>query len=111
MFCKNCGAEMNDNAVVCVKCGAGVSATAPKPNVPNHLVGAILVTIFCCQIFGIVSIVYAALVNGKLAAGDVQGAIESSNKAKTWMWLGFGLGLPIVIITFLFQVANIAAGW
>ena len=101
---------MNDNAVVCVKCGVAVVAATPQTNVPNHLVGAILVAIFCCQIFGIISIVYAAQVNGKLAAGDVQGAVESSNKAKTWMWLGFGLGLPIVIIAFLLQVASITVG-
>ena len=25
MFCKNCGAEINDNAVVCVKCGCAVN--------------------------------------------------------------------------------------
>lgn len=24
MYCKNCGAEINDNAVVCVKCGVPV---------------------------------------------------------------------------------------
>lgn len=25
MFCKHCGAEINDNAVVCIKCGCAVS--------------------------------------------------------------------------------------
>lgn len=25
MFCQNCGAEINDNAVVCVKCGCAVN--------------------------------------------------------------------------------------
>lgn len=24
-FCKNCGAEVNENAVVCIKCGASVT--------------------------------------------------------------------------------------
>ena len=37
--------------------------------VPNHLVWAILSTLFCCLPLGIVSIVFAAQVNGKLAAG------------------------------------------
>lgn len=36
---------------------------------PTYLAPAILTTIFCCLPFGIVSIVYAAQVNGKLAAG------------------------------------------
>ncbi len=25
MFCKNCGAEMNENAAVCLKCGSAIS--------------------------------------------------------------------------------------
>ena len=25
MFCRNCGAEINDNAVICVKCGCAVN--------------------------------------------------------------------------------------
>jgi hypothetical protein len=61
--------------------------------VPNYLVQAILVTIFCCLPFGIVSIVFAAQVNGKVAAGDVAGAREVSNKARTWAWVSFWLGL------------------
>lgn len=45
---------------------------------PNHLVWAILSTLFCCLPLGIASIVFAAQVNGKHAAGDVAGAQESS---------------------------------
>ena len=29
MFCKNCGAEIPDNAVICVKCGVAVTAVDP----------------------------------------------------------------------------------
>jgi hypothetical protein len=65
----------------------------PVRDVPNYLVQSILVTLFCCLIGGIVSIIYAAQVNGKLAAGDVRGAIEASNNAKTWCWVSFGIGL------------------
>jgi hypothetical protein len=60
---------------------------ATSPQVPNNLVWAILTTLFCCLPAGIVSIVYAAQVNGKLAAGDIAGARESSDNAKKWaMW-------------------------
>lgn len=34
MFCKNCGAEINDKAVVCVKCGCAVENT-PSTNKPT----------------------------------------------------------------------------
>ena len=49
----------------------GVGGGAPPP---NYLVWAILTTIFCCLPFGIVSIVFAAQVNGKYAGGDYAGA-------------------------------------
>ena len=64
--------------------------------IPNYLVQAILVTIFCCLPFGIVSIVYAAQVNGKLVAGDITGARQASTNAKTWAWISFGIPLVIV---------------
>ena len=49
---------------------------------PNYLVWAILSTLFCCLPLGIVSIVFAAQVNSKFAAGDLAGAQDSSAKAK-----------------------------
>src|SRR5881397_3328153 len=55
----------------------------PPGAVPNYLVQAILVTLFCCIPFGIVSIVYAAQVNDKLMRWDYAGAVDSSQKAKT----------------------------
>ncbi|MBB1086956.1 CD225/dispanin family protein [Lysobacter sp. SG-8] len=75
-------------------------STPPPVNahVPNHLVWAILSTILCCLPAGIVSIVYAAQVNGKLAAGDIAGAQDASNKAKTWAWVAFGVGIAGVLI-------------
>jgi hypothetical protein len=77
---------------------------APRQTVPNYLVQSILVTLFCCLPFGIVSIVYAAQVNSKLAAGDYAGALDASQKAKTWsMWsfiigLVFGVGYFVLMI-------------
>ena len=51
----------------------------------------------------------AAQVNGKVALGDYAGAIESSNRAKTWAWVSLGVGLagfliwiPFSCIGFLF---------
>ena len=79
------------------------------PHVPNYLVQAILVTIFCCLPFGIVSIVYAAQVNGKVVAGDIAGAREASQKAKTWAWIAFGVALGIGALLFLPTVARLLA--
>lgn len=89
MFCQKCGAEINDNPAVCPKCGVPVAGTNTAPGnavkVPNHMVGAILSTLFCCLIGGIVSIVYAAKVNTKLAQGDIAGAQSASKVALRWI--------------------------
>lgn len=78
--------------------------TPPPPpisapaNVSNYLIPAILSTLFCCLPAGIVSIIYASKVNGLVAAGDIQGAMNASKSAKTWMFVAIGLGVVLVII-------------
>jgi hypothetical protein len=68
------------------------------PKVPNYLVYSILSTIFCCLPAGVVSIVYAAQVNSKLANGDYAGAAQSSKNARTWAIVSAVVGLVGVII-------------
>lgn len=67
----------------------------------NYLIESILITIFCCQPFGIVSFVYASQVNSKYTAGDYE-ALQSSKEAKKWIKWGFISGLIIVILFLLF---------
>lgn len=123
MYCPNCGAENSENATYCANCGHELRRTEtpgievppqppppPQPGtqpsyapqssqaeVPNYLIQAILTTVFCCLPLGIVSIVYAAQVNGKVAAGDHAGALESSRNAKRWAWISFGAGLVLIV--------------
>jgi hypothetical protein len=68
------------------------------PRVPNYLVQAILCTLCCCLPFGVVAIVYAAQVNGKLQDGDYEGAVAASKNAKMWCWISFGIGLAANIV-------------
>jgi len=70
-------------------------------HLPNYLVQAILCTIFCCQPFGIVAIVYAAQVNGQLATGNYRAAQASSNSARTWCWAAFLCGLALMLVWML----------
>jgi Interferon-induced transmembrane protein len=65
---------------------------------PNYLVWAILSTVCCCLPLGIASIVYAAQVNSKWAAGDFAGAQVSSGKAKQFAILAAVIGLPLSLI-------------
>ena len=114
MFCKNCGNEIADAAVVCPKCGVSVAGkavpAAGAAPVKNHMVGAILCTLFCCLPCGIVAIVKASQVNTKLAQGDAAGAENAAQSAKTWILVAVILGLVVIFANILIQVvAAIAA--
>ena len=48
-YCSNCGAELNENAVICVKCGAAVQQAAED----KVSVGLVILSIFI-PLFGII---------------------------------------------------------
>lgn len=113
MYCPNCGAQNDDNVTYCTNCGNALqristpNVDVPSPPqsqgqalVPHYLAQAILTTLFCCLPFGIVSIVFAAQVNGKLAAGDRVGALQSSQNAKAWAWLIYMKDTPFFLSFF-----------
>lgn len=115
MFCPNCSNPVDQNASYCAHCGYAIQASAPlkhfsnKPDVPTYLLPAILVTLFCCQPFGIVAIVFAAIASSKLSSGDYQGAMDSSQNASRWCWLAFWCGLiPILLYVGFIIIASIA---
>ena len=118
MHCPTCGARNDDNARFCVNCGqkleeqeamyGGGPAYAPygvpggyPQHIPNYLVQAILVTIFCCLPLGIVAIIFAAQVNGKVAAGDIAGAQSSSRTARTLVIVPVIVGAVVIGIALL----------
>ena len=118
MFCHNCRQELAEGTAVCPACGAAqnqgaagpaVAAGAAAPVIPNHLVGAILATLFCCLPFGIVAIVYASGVNGKIAAGDIAGAQAASQKASTWINVSVICGIIGIVINIIINVAAASA--
>ncbi|MGN0847563.1 MAG: NINE protein [Kiritimatiellia bacterium] len=48
MFCQNCGAEINDKAVVCIKCGVPVSpiVVMPQKTMSNEWLTTVLLCVF-----------------------------------------------------------------
>jgi hypothetical protein len=80
----------------------------PAKEISNYLIPSILCTVFCCLPTGIAAIVFAAQVNNRLRAGDLAGAVGSSNKAKLWCWVSFGLGLAINLALAIFYMVMMA---
>lgn len=115
MYCQNCGQSNPADAVQCSACGVTLAIAVPAPQppppyIPNHLVWAILATLFCCLPGGIVAIVYAARVDGKVAAGDIAGARSDSENAKLWSMISIGFPAALFVLYFLFLLFAGAIG-
>lgn len=73
--------------------------------VPTQIGWAIMATLFCCLPTGVVSIVHALKVDRLQTAGNLEGARESSRKARKWAFISlwaacawWGLFLTVAII-------------
>ncbi|GAA3560645.1 hypothetical protein GCM10022222_50560 [Amycolatopsis ultiminotia] len=89
----------------------GPYSYGPPPD--NHLVWAILSTVFCCVPFGIVAIVKATQVNTLWYQGFPAEAHRAADEARKWaMWSAlslailFGLYLLVVLVVFLIVGAS-----
>lgn len=85
---------------------AGPSPSEPPP---SNLVWAILTTVLCCIPAGVVSIVFAAQVGGRWAAGDHAGAHDASRKARLWAIIAAVLGLAAYVLLGVSLAAGIMA--
>jgi len=83
--------------------------TAAPANIPNYLIPAIL-SLFCCWPLSIVAIIFAAQVNGKVASGDIQGAMDASKKAKLFSFIAIGIGLGLGLIYLVLMVLGVGLG-
>ncbi len=117
-YCPQCGEKNSGNTKFCSNCGIGLHAsgihaphTGPvSPHIDNHLIKAILVTLFCCLPFGIVAIVYAAQVDGKVREGNIEGAIEASEQANKWGNWSIWFGVAVIVLNILFGIIGAIGG-
>jgi hypothetical protein len=75
-----------------------VTGIPPK----TYFAESILVTLFCCQPFGVVGIVYAAMVEAAIAAGNFAEANRLSLLAAKWTKIAFFSGLAFYVLLILF---------
>ncbi|WP_246516158.1 CD225/dispanin family protein [Aequorivita echinoideorum] len=67
----------------------------------NHLVWAILCTIFCCLPLGIVSIIKSTKVKELWAMGDTAGAQRAADEAKKWAIWGAVAAVIVWVLYFV----------
>lgn len=60
---------------------------------PTNLIWAVLVTILCCTIPGIIAIVMSSKVTSRYHAGDIEGARRASKATEWWVIISFILGI------------------
>ena len=79
-----------------------------RPPMPDtYMVWAVLVTVFCCLPFGIVSIVKASQVSSLYNQGRYQEAVAASEAAKKWAIWSAVAGVVISIIVIVLQIVGI----
>jgi len=86
--------------------------TTPPGSVPSHIGLAIFTLICCCMPLGIVSLIFASQVDGKLRAGDYAGAVESSDKAKKFaMWgiISYFILVGLIVLFYIVMIVIVAA--
>lgn len=111
VYCASCGIRNFAGTRFCVSCGNdlyakagtahGERADSKVERIPNYLPQAILTTVCCCPPLGILSVAFAAQVNGKLVVGDIKGAKKAAQYAKSWAWAALGIGLGFWIYAFI----------
>lgn len=74
----------------------------PAKEIPDHLIMAILATVFCCLPFGIVGIVRAAECKAQRATGNRELAVKNSKAARKWSLWSIGCGVCLFAAYLIF---------
>ncbi len=114
MSCPQCGADAPQSATRCGSCGAQLGASpaparstavaapasstpATTDDVPSHMPLAIVATLLsvacCCLPFGLIAIIPASMVSGRVELGNISGARTMSGLALGWSILSLVVSL------------------
>ncbi len=89
---------------------AGLFYSTPvqaPPCPPTYIAWAVVVTICCCLIGGIVAIIYSSQVTSRYAAHDYEGAVRASSRAELWIILSIVFGLVGTPFAYLLGVGGL----
>ena len=71
---------------------------------PTNLVWAVIVTVMCCQITGIIAIVYGVMTSTANSAGNYEKARHYSDIAQIWVMVSIALGLVYMPVALLMMM-------
>jgi len=109
-YCTHCGAELNEEQVICVKCGCMVQNAKPiapekKPIHNGSLIWAIFNLICCCWPLGLVSLILTV----QASNATEEESAKKLKLAKTFNIVGTVVGAIILgLYTFLQVLVMIA---
>jgi hypothetical protein len=108
MFCKNCGAQIDDKAVICVKCGVPVKTVGP--DLAENACVRMLIPIgrsgwaIAAGYFGLLSLIpfvgVLAILFGILALRDIKAHPEKHGAGRAWFGIIAGVlfgGISLLI--------------
>ncbi|MGM9802657.1 MAG: CD225/dispanin family protein [Muribaculaceae bacterium] len=67
----------------------------------TYMIWSIVVTLLCCQLTGIIAIVYSALTSSANSRGDAAQASKYSDLAQIWVMVSIALGLIVMPFSIL----------
>ena len=77
---------------------------APEAEAPTNLVWAVIATVMCCQITGVIAIVYGAMTSSANSAGNYEKARRYSDIAQICVMVSIVLGLIYMPIALLMMM-------
>lgn len=76
-----------------------------RAKVPNLVPWAIVATLLCCWIGGIIAIIHAVKANSAADRGQMTVARRAEKTARTWLWISAATPPIVLVLLKLFQLA------